>query len=444
MSITDSLPSLRLALKSILDENDRYTSSDAIQMSGDNIGMKPDDVKAYRANLEKAQEIKSQIDMLSTSQELRDALTQPETKSGQQMSAAMAAAAAGAGRHEPVPGLGGLGAAFLESKEYKAFRAAGGATMQNAWEIPNDIGGFGETKDVYSTSGGLLPQTGFGTVQRDPMVPREYRRARVRDLFPVSRTNASMIEFFRVLGFGTGRLDLTTGASMVPERNPANTEFALKPKSNLSFENANAPVRTIAHWEAAHRFVLDDEPQLQSTIDNELRYGLRLTEDNQILNGTGTGNDLLGLLRTPGIQSYNQSTVSTDNKQDAIRRAATLAFLAYYEPTGVVVNPFDWEDIELSKATDGHYMVQLNIAVGLDQRLWRMQVVDSPAIAERTALVGAFGIGAQLYDRMQANVRIAEQHEDFFVRNAIVILAEQRLALACKRPESFVRVNLSA
>ena len=46
-------------------------------------------------------------------------------------------------------------------------------------------------------------------------------------------------------------------------------------------------MRTIAHWEAAHRNVIADEPQLQSTINNELLYGLALAEDDQILNGDG-------------------------------------------------------------------------------------------------------------------------------------------------------------
>ena len=60
------------------------------------------------------------------------------------------------------------------------------------------------------------------------------------------------------------------------------------------------------------------------------------------------------------------------------------------------------------------------------------------------ALIGAFGTGAQLYDREKANIRIAEQHEDFFTRNAIVILAEQRMALAVKRPEAFVDVTFDS
>ena len=174
-------------------------------------------------------------------------------------------------------------------------------------------------------------------------------------------------------------------------------------------------------------------------------YGLRLLEDNQILNGDGAGENLLGVLNTPGIQSYAWSSGSAlpvpDTKADSIRRAATLAFLAYYEPTGVVLHPQDWEDIELTKDANGQYLIAVSVAVGGEPRVWRMPVVDTPAMPIGTALIGAFGTGAQLYDREQASIRISEQHSDFFVRNAIVVLAEQRLALAVKRPEAFVTID---
>ena len=42
----------------------------------------------------------------------------------------------------------------------------------------------------------------------------------------------------------------------------------------------------------------------------------------------------------------------------------------------------------------------------------------------------------------EAQVRVAEQHDDFFVKNMVVILAEERLALTLYRPEAFVVVTL--
>jgi len=286
-----------------------------------------------------------------------------------------------------------------------------------------------------------------GTIQRDPIVTPPTRTKRVRDLFPTRTTTAAVIEYFRQLGF-TSAGGGTNAAASVAERNGGNTAFGAKPQSSMVFVGEQAPVRTLAHWEAAHRNVLADEPQLRSIIDNELMYGLRLLEDSQILNGDGTGENLQGVLQTTGIQEYAWSEGAhlpvADNKADAIRRAATLSFLSYYEPTGVVLHPNDWEDMELAKDDQGQYLVAVSVALGGEQRIWRMPVIDTPAIAEGTALVGAFGTGAQLYDREQASIRISEQHADFFVRNAIVVLAEQRLALAVKRPEAFVKVDFDA
>jgi HK97 family phage major capsid protein len=281
------------------------------------------------------------------------------------------------------------------------------------------------------------------------MVLPPMRTKRVRDLFPVRRTNAAVIEYFRQLGFTTLQAGHgTNSASSVAERTTAGTAFGLKPQSSFAFVGEQAPIRTLAHWEAAHRNVLADEPQLRSIIDNELMYGLRLLEDNQILNGNGTGENLLGIMNTPNIQSYNWSSGATlpvpDTKADALRRAATLSFLAYYEPSGIVLHPNDWEDIELTKDVNGQYLVAMSVAMGGEPKVWRMPVIDTPAMTEGVALVGAFGTGAQLYDREEASIRISEQHSDFFVRNAIVVLAEQRLALAVKRPEAFVKVTFNS
>ena len=183
---------------------------------------------------------------------------------------------------------------------------------------------------------------------------------------------------------------------------------------------------------------------MQSTIDNELLYGLALAEDDQILNGDGTGENLLGILNTPGVQAYSMR--AGDQRSDALRRSATLSILANFPGTGFVLHPLDWEEIELQKASagDGQYMLVSNVAIGAQTSVWRQPVVESPAITEGEWLTGAFGLGAQLYDREIANVRIAEQHADFFVRNAIAILAEERLALAVKRPESFVHGSFTA
>lgn len=456
----DRITELKTALTAKLKENDDIAQ--AFKIEDGNVSVSVEQRDAFRKNLADAKEIKGLIEMETEAKDLHSFSGELDKYMGEveggsvatRVNAGLAGGNGnGSGNGSGLMSVKTLGEAFTQSLQFKDLRKSGGYTMREdfklgaGWGEENvlNIGDLGsmlvkgegglEQKDVFTTS--IAPSTtrGFGTMQRDPLIPMPQRTNRVRELFPAQPTTANLIDYFRVTGF-------TNNASPVAER--AGGAFALKPQSTLTFAPAQAPVRTIAHWEAAHRNALADEPQLQSIINNELLYGLRLQEDYQILSGTGTSEDLLGVLNTSGIQLYSQTSgPGTDNKADALRRAATKVMLAYYEATGIVLHPNDWEDIELSKDGNDRYLFMMNVAVGMQQTLWRMRVVDTPAIAEGTSLVGAFGLGAQLYDREQANIRIAEQHADFFVRNAVVVLAEERLALAVKRPEAFVKVTLA-
>ena len=391
---------------------------------------------SFDTNMGEIKEIKSLIDSMEDMQRVSDWGKEAPVES---LAAVASADQAGTLASVVVPtGVKSLGEAFIGSDEFKAMMSRGSGTMDSPYGVKNLYEGDYATKDVYSSLPSGTPAA-FGTIQRDPIITQQHRRTRVRDLFPVRRTNAAVIEYFRMTGF-------TNNASVVPER--VSSAFGAKPQTTMAFTGVQAPVRTIAHWEAAHRNVLADEPQLRSIIDNELLYGLRLHEDYQILSGAGTSEDLTGILNTTGIQTYAWSAGATvpvaDTKADAVRRAATLSFLAYYEPSGIILHPNDWEDIELVKDSSGQYLMAVSIVQGAEARMWRIPVVDTPAITEGTALIGSFGQGAQLYDREEATIRVSEQHSDFFVRNAIVVLAEQRLALAVKRPESFVKVTFDA
>lgn len=428
----DRLKELQSALQAKVEENEQIEKSFKVEDNG-GVVVSREQAEAFRSNLEEMNDIKGAMEAIKGTRDARAFLEAPASGS-------VASAAAAHEKGAPAPQPRTPGEMFVNSDEFKALQQSGRKTMDTPFQIgAMDIVRMGaERKDIYTGLPGTHTSLGFGERQYDGIEPREHRRTRVRDLFPAAGTTANLIDFFRVTGFAAGTD--TSSADTVGER--TNGDFALKPQSELQFTADQAPVRTIAHFEAAHRNVLDDEPQLQATIDNELLYGLRLTEDDQILNGDGSGDNLRGILNTPDIQSYdadpNEDGEEDDNKADAIRRAATRAILAYYDPNGVVLHPYDWEAIELKKDDYGRYLITVQVAVGAERNLFTMEVVDTPAMSEGNFLVGAFGMGAQLYDRMDASIRVAEQHSDFFVRNAIVILAEQRLALAVKRPESFV------
>lgn len=343
-----------------------------------------------------------------------------------------------------------LSEAFLDSPEFKDMLQSKGFNMRAPFEVNRaDIAGDGFYGTKASGSGGLWTGTTYaqgtqsvrnvGTVvQSSPLQPRPQQTQRVRDLFPSASTSSNLIEYFQVHGFNNAA---ATVAEYTGDATTGN--FGLKPKSGISFRQAQDPVRTVAHWTPIHRNMLADVPQMRSVLQTELMYGLKLAEDAQLLSGDGQGENLLGILNRPGIQQHAQGT--TDTKAEAIRRAITKSALALFPASGIIMHPNDWEDVELIKAEgDGQYVVAQNVVVGAQSRLWRLPVVETPVIPEGTALVGAFGQAAKIWDREQANLRIAEQHEDFFTRNAVVLLVEERLGLSMERPEGIVEVTFKA
>jgi HK97 family phage major capsid protein len=307
---------------------------------------------------------------------------------------------------EQIEQLKSAGQRFIDSPELKAF--AEGRSSSAKVEVK------ALTSDAASV-GRLIQPTRVGEIMRPQLRPDH-----VRDLLNIGRTGSNSIEFPRETLF-------TNNAAPV-------AEGALKSESNLTFDVATAPIRTLAHWVPITKQARDDLPMIQSYVDGRLTEGLYLKEDAQLLYGDGTGQNLLGLI--PQATAYNRATTGT--RIDIIRRARTQVRLAEYQADGVILNPVDWEEIELAKGTDGHYL-WVNVTTGGEQRLWRMPIIETTAINEGDFLVGAFGMAAQIWLREDVTVEISEHDRDNFIRNMLTLRAEERLGLTVYRPQSFVR-----
>ncbi|MGL4443245.1 MAG: phage major capsid protein [Alsobacter sp.] len=248
----------------------------------------------------------------------------------------------------------------------------------------------------------------------------------IRDLLPVGTTTSNSIEFIREATY-------TNAAAPVAEN-------TTKAESAMTFSLDTAPVRTIAHWIPASRQVLADAPQLMSHIDNRLRYGLKLKEEQQLLLGDGTGQNLEGLI--PQATAYSATGIpATPTDVDAIRWAKLQVRKAFYPATAVVLNPEDWAQIELLKDLNDQYLFSM-FQSGAEPRLWGLRVVESDSMPQGEFMVGAFSLAAELWDREQASVEVSTENSDNFVKNMVTILAEERLALTVYRPEAFVHGDL--
>jgi len=309
------------------------------------------------------------------------------------------------------------GERFVQDEGFKAFAGQTRPRGRHIVEV-KDISSL--TTDAAGSVGSLVqPQRVAGTE-----LPQ--RRMTIRALLAQGNTNSNSIEYDKEKLF-------TNSAAPV-------AEGAAKPQSELQFEDATAPVRTIAHWMRASVQILADAPGLRSIIDQRLRYGLAYAEEQQLLNGSGSGQNLEGLITAATAYSAPGS-LTASTSVDVVRLMILQVALAEYPANGIVMNPIDMAAIEMAKDTAGGYLIG-DPQGTIQKRLWGLPVIETQAIGVDKALVGAFNLAAQIFDRQDATVEVSTEDQDNFVKNKVTIRAEERLALAIYREAALVYGDL--
>lgn len=309
------------------------------------------------------------------------------------------------------------GERFIADEGFKAFA---GQTRPKGRHIV-------EVKDITSLTTGAAGSVGT-LIRPDRAAPimLPQRRMTIRALLAQGTTSSNSIEYDREKGF-------TNNAAAV-------AEGALKPQSEIQFEAADARVRTVAHWMRASVQILADAPALRSMIDQRLRYGLAYAEEVQLLTGDGIGENLAGLITNATAYAAAGGLVATD-LLDIIRLMILQVALAEYPANGIVMNPIDMAYVEMKRDGNGQFLIG-NPQGTINKTLWGLPVVETQAMTVDKAMVGAFNLAAQIFDRQDATVEVSTEDQDNFVKNKVTIRAEERLALAIYRPEAIVYGDL--
>lgn len=300
--------------------------------------------------------------------------------------------------------------------------------------------GAGQERATIDSTATGTPKTGGGVwspIGQPFQTPPIFRQMRLflRDVLSVQETSLGSIPYIREVN----PAGLEFGSSAV-------AEGAAKPEVNMNWTQDDAPVRKIAAWVPATEEVIDDAPTLRGYIDTRLTYMLAVREEFEILNGDGNAPHLKGILQYSDIQTQ---TTGADNM---IRMGLAQAKIENVDgdPDGIAMNPLDfWTMITTRQANrfdgEGFTNGPPTLPFGDPHNLpvWGLPVVRSRAIVSGQAVVGSWRLGATLFDRMQTVIKVGNQHSDFFVLNKVVILAEERVALAVHRPDFFVKVTLA-
>lgn len=375
-----------------------------------------DEKKAVQAKIDEGRAIKAQIDRARGDEELRRQIDGMTSGFARQHASAVDAAA-----RETRSRIKSLGQQWAESVAGKFFfekQHHGGS----GWRSPAvELTGhhmLAATLTSDAASGGDLIVPDY----RPGILPMLFKRLTVRDLMAQGTTDSNLVSYMK-------EVTATNAAATV-------AEGASKPESTLAFDLVSDAVRKIATWLPVTEEMLEDVSQIRSYIDARLRLFVLLVEEDQLLNGDGTPPNISGILDRAGLTAAQAR--GGDTNADAIFKEMMKIFNAsFLMPDAHVLNPTNWQTIQLSKDANGQYYGSGPFAGPQAPTLWGLPVAVTPSIAAGTALSGAFKAASQIFDKGGLRVEASNSHSDYFIKNLVAIRAEERLALAVYREAAF-------
>lgn len=299
-----------------------------------------------------------------------------------------------------------IGEQFTASPEYKTIGKKG------SYQV--------ELKTTLTTSAGYAPQV----TRNGIVVPYANRQPVVADLITQGFTSQTSIAYMAQTTFTNNAAERAENAAL------AESAFLWAPQTS--------PVASIGTFVPVTEEQLDDVPGMQSLINDQLALSVILREDYELLNGNGSGANITGLLNASSIQT--QARGSDSNEVAVLKAITACRATGFAEPDGVVIHPLNWLTIRTATASGSGVYLTAPITDAGGNYLWGLPVVLSTAIAQNTALVGAFRQYAHISRRQSVTIDVGFQNDDF-VKVKRTVRAVERMSLECLRPAAFCKVT---
>lgn len=244
----------------------------------------------------------------------------------------------------------------------------------------------------------------------------------VRDLFGAENISGSTLVYL-VEGAIQGAPAVTAEGAEKPQ-----IHFADPTPKTVSL------AKVACHIKESEEYI-NDYPFLASAINGRLLYELGLVEQNKLVTD---------LLATSGIQSDTTSWVAASTAAaiaDLILDAAMdVQNGSGFAADAILINPADWYTLRVAKDAENRYYGGGFFGAQNVPNLWGIDVCVSTAVAAGTIVVGAFKTCGSVVQNGGVSVEATNVNEDDFVKNLMTIRAEERLALAVRRPAGFKKL----
>ena len=315
-------------------------------------------------------------------------------------------------------------------------KSVGGDGLARLRRTPG--GSVGAPEFKAATDGHSTPAAFTGSVLQDvdTTLVRGFRRPLVSDLFSTGTISGTSIKYFVEAGVEGGFGTVAPGGQ--------------KPQLHVADPTPVVDsVTKIAGWFDTDDEMVEDVPFWVSELNNRGLYLLAVAEEDQLLNGDGTGSNLTGILKRSGVQSI---TYAAGKLAEGIFNAITqIQNVTGLSADGVVINPADYQDLRLSKDGNGQYFGGGYFAgqygqggISLQPPIWGLSTVVSPAVPVGGPVVASFKQAATIYRKGGVRVDATNSDSGKFTKNVVTTRIEERLALAVRVPAAIAQLKVGA
>jgi len=272
-------------------------------------------------------------------------------------------------------------------------------------------------------TGEVIPADRVPGYKFDPTRP-----VHVRQLLATGSTQSDVVRYVKESGYSNGAAATAEGATLG--------------QSDFDMTAADANVRKIGTYFRISEEMLADTTQLTSYLSARAPEKLLEVEDAQILNGSGSGANLSGIITDAADFDVSSNgafyqSVESANEFDVIVAALNQLSLLNYNADCIMLNPTDFNKILLLKDSTNKYLKD-QVYNGLQPSFSGVKVIQNTAIAAGTFLIGNFGVGTQLWVRQGVNVEFFREDGTNVRDGFVTVRVSERVALTNYLPNAFV------
>ena len=246
--------------------------------------------------------------------------------------------------------------------------------------------------------------------------------------------------------FVEGSIESNTGSGQSPYGFDVVDEGAAKPQ--VSFADPTPVTVALDKLAAIIKETdeyIDDAPFLASAINGRLLNYLRLREEAYLLA------KLKAASITADTTSWANSATASEIADLIFSKIQAVQSACGFAADAIVMHPKTWEILRLGKLTNGQYIGGGYFADGQGKQLWGVPVYCSTFAAAPVSgsaageiFVGAFKACGSVVGKGGTTVEATNTNTDDFEKNRMTIRAEERLALAVRRPAGFIKIVKAA